>query len=174
MAGIALSNEAGSVEGSALGLVVDRSAIRADLKAARTAYHRLMASITDEQWLQKSPSSDWTWREVMQHLAWAVEQLPAEIASARREKGMFNYPGWLANPVSYWTTRWEARNVTRESLLRRYDAAIDATLRALDEVPESDWAKSAPFYGHGMYTVAALFHTPAEHLAEHTVGLTMV
>jgi hypothetical protein len=171
MAATAWSDEAVSEGGAAIQATVDRQALRSDLESARVAYHRMMASISESQWLQKAVNSEWTWREVMQHLAWAVEQLPDEVASARQGKGMFNYPGWLANPASYWITRWEARNVTRESLLLRYDVAIEAVMRTLDEVPESDWMKSAPFYGHGLYTVADLFQTPSAHLAEHTGGI---
>jgi hypothetical protein len=103
-------------------------------------------------------------------LTWALEQLPAEVASARLGKGMFNFPDWLGSPLSYWYTRWLARNATPESLGRRYDAAMTAVIRTLDEVEESDWSLGAEFYGHGFYTIAELFHTPAAHLAEHTAG----
>jgi hypothetical protein len=108
---------------------------------------------------------------VLVHLSWALEQLPKEVTSARRGKGMFNFPKWLADPLSYWLTRWTARNATRESIVRQYDAAMAAVIRTLDEVKESDWALGAPFYGHGFHTIADLFHTPAQHFAEHTVGL---
>ena len=57
------------------------------------------------------------------------------------------------------------------ALVRRYDAAMDATLAALATVPDSDWGLGARFYGHGFYTVADLFATPGQHLAEHTTPL---
>ena len=84
---------------------------------------------------------------------------------------MFNFPKRLADPLSYWLIRWTARNATRESLVRQYDSAMAAVIRALDEVAETDWALGARFYGEGFYTVADLFHTPAQHFAEHTAGL---
>jgi hypothetical protein len=75
---------------------------------------------------------------------------------------MFNFPKWLADRLSYWLTRWTARNATPEQVVRQYDAAMVAVIRALDEVKESDWALGAEFYGHGFYTIADLFHTPAQ------------
>src|SRR6266508_1629931 len=149
----------------------DRGTLLSELEATRTAFHALVRSLSDDRWHQKSPTSAWTVGEVLVHLTWALEQLPKEVASARRGKGMFNFPKRLADPLSYWLTRWTARNATRESLVRQYDSAMAAVIRALDEVKESDWALGAPFYGHGFYTVADLFHTPAQHFTEHTVGL---
>ena len=151
----------------------DREALRAELEATRTAFHTLLDAIGDDRWRQKSPTSAWTGREVCEHLTWALEQLPQEVGSSRRGKGMFNYPlpKRLVDSLSYWLTRWSARNATRTSIRRRYDAAMAAVLRTLDEVNETDWDLGARFYGEGFYTVTDLFHTPARHFAEHTAGL---
>jgi hypothetical protein len=127
--------------------------------------------VAEDRWLRKSPSSDWTVREVFVHLTWALEQLPEEVARARQGRGMFNLPTWFADPASYWLICWLARRATPDSVRRRYDAATAAALAALETVPDSDWPLGAEFYGHGFHTVADLFRTPAHHLAEHTVGL---
>lgn len=149
----------------------DRGALQSELAATLMAFQALLDALPADRWRRKSPSSAWTVGEVLVHLTWALEQLPQEVASARRGKGMFNYPQRLADPLSYWLTRWMARNATRESVGRRYAAAMAAVLRALDAVPEADWTRGARFYGHGFYTVADLLRTPAQHLAEHTAGL---
>jgi hypothetical protein len=149
---------------------VDRESIRSDLEATRIAFHELLDSIPDEGWRQKVPGGGWTSVEVLVHLTWALEQLPREIESARRGKGMFNYPRGLRDPLSYWYTRWIARNATRDSISRRYDAAMGAVLRALDEVPDTDWSLGAPFYGEGFYTVEGLLRGPSEHLKEHAAA----
>lgn len=150
---------------------VDRAAIRAELEATRARFHALVDSVSPERWKQAWPGSAWTACEVMVHLTWALEQLPTEVASASKGKGMFNYPAWIANPGSYWMNRWNARGQTTQSVLRRYDAAIAATLACLDSVDESEWERGADFYGHGFHTIEALFHTPAQHLDEHTAAL---
>lgn len=152
----------------------DRAAMRVELEATCAAFCTLLRSLSAEQWRQKSPTSAWTLAEVAVHLTWALEQLPKEVASARRGKGMFNSPkslAWLADAVSYWITRWMARKATPEAISRRYAVAMTAVLHTLDAVQERDWALGAPFYGHGFYSIADLFHTPAEHFAEHTAGL---
>lgn len=151
--------------------VVDRAALRAELEATNTQFRTLVESLSEERWRQPSPGSAWTVGEVMVHLTWALEQLPAEVASARHGKGMFNYPAWLANPASYWINRWDARGVTRAAVVGRYAAAMAAVLTSLDTVADGDWDLGANFYGHGFYTIEGLFHTPAQHLAEHTAAL---
>jgi hypothetical protein len=148
--------------------VPDRVVLRAQLEATRTAFHQLLASSSGAQWRQKSRTSGWTVGEVLVHLTWALEYLPKEVEMARQGKGMFNMPGWLGDPLSYWMIRWLARKSDPESLRHRYDAAMDRVLATLETVPDSDWNLGAPFYGHGVYTVAELFETPVQHLVEHT------
>lgn len=151
--------------------VPDRQALHAELETTRTVFHERLDTVSDDRWRQKCPGSAWTVGEVFAHLTWALEYLPQEVAMARRGKGMFNMPKWLRDPLSYWYMRVIARGSTPESIRRRYDKAMNATLVALSTVPDSDWQLGAQFYGEGFYTVADLFQTPAEHLAEHTAGL---
>jgi hypothetical protein len=151
--------------------VPDRAGLRADLEATRAAFHALVDAAAGTTWRTQSPGSAWTAGEVLVHLTWALEYLPEEVARARRGKGMFNMPKWIADPGSFWIIRRQARKSDPQSLHRRYDAAMDAVLAALETVPDSDWGLGARFYGHGFYTVAGLFATPAEHLAEHTAGM---
>jgi hypothetical protein len=149
----------------------DRAAIRAELEASRIAFLALVDATSDERWQRKSPTTRWTEGQVLVHLTWALEQLPREVESARRGKGMFNFPKRVADPLSYWFTRWLARKATRESLAQRYDAAIAAVLATLEDVQDSEWERGARFYGERFYTVAELFHTPTDHLTQHTAGL---
>lgn len=151
-------------------VVVDRAKVRVELEAARAAFHRLVEE-AGSRWREKSATTDWTVGEVLVHLTWALEYLPKEVESARKGKGMFNLPQWIADPASFWIIRRQAGKSDAASILRRYDAAMDATLVVLETVPESDWGLGARFYGHGFYTVADLFATPGQHLAEHTTPL---
>jgi pimeloyl-ACP methyl ester carboxylesterase len=151
--------------------LVDRASLRAELEATHVQFRTVVESTSEERWRQPYPGNAWTVCEVMVHLTWALEQLPAEVASARRGEGMFNYPAWLADPASYWLNRWNARGATREAVVRRYDAAMVAVLDSLDAVDDGDWELGANFYGHGFYSIEGLFHTPAQHLDEHTAAL---
>lgn len=149
-------------------VVSKRDALRAGLENTRLTFHRLVDVAAGDRWHDKSAHSDWTMGEVLFHLTWALEQLPQEVAMARQRKGMFNIPKWIADPGSYWIVRWDARKVDPETLRRRYDAATDAAIAALESVPESDWELGAQFYGERFYSVADLFESPAHHLAQHT------
>lgn len=151
--------------------VTDGEALREGLDATRAAFHDLLISIPADRWHEKSPATEWTVAEVFVHLTWALEYLPKEVSCARRGKGMFNFPKWLADPLSYWYIRLIARKATPQSIRRRYDAAMDAAIEALATVPDSDWSCGAEFYGEGFHTVADLFRVPAHHLSEHTIGL---
>lgn len=151
--------------------IPDRNALRAQLEATRVAFHQLLDAAAGERWHHKSPTTDWTVGEVLVHLTWALEYLPEEVAKARRGKGMFNLPKWFSDAASFWIIRRQARKTTPETLRRRFDAAMDAAIAALDTVPDSDWGLGAQFYGEGFYTVTDLFESPAHHLAQHTAGM---
>jgi hypothetical protein len=151
--------------------VTGRAALREALEATRTAFHDLLDGVSGDRWREKSPASAWTVAEVFVHLTWALEYLPKEVSAARRGKGMFNMPKWLADPASFWYIRFLARTSTPASVRRRYDAAMDAAIRALEQVPDGDWERGAKFYGEGFHTVAELFRVPGRHFVEHTMGL---
>jgi hypothetical protein len=148
-----------------------RAALRTELDATHNAVQHRLATLTDEQWRRKAVTSAWTVAEVFVHLTWALEYLPAEVTSAKRGRGMFNYPKLVADTYSYWSTRLEARRATPPALARRYAAAMARALEALESVQDGEWSAGADFYGEGYHTVADLFRTPAQHLAEHTRGL---
>ena len=113
------------------------------------------------RWQQKSLSSAWTVGQVFVHLTWALEQLPQEVQQARRGKGMFNLPEWLADPASYWYIRWIARRATPQSISKQYRAAMDTAIAALNSVEDHEWLQGADFYAEGFHTIEDLFHGPA-------------
>ena len=70
-------------------------------------FHRLLDAVVGEKWHCKSPTCDWTMGEVLLHLTGAREQLPEEVASAWRGKGMFNMiQSGSPTPGSYLIIRW--------------------------------------------------------------------
>ncbi len=147
--------------------------LRAELEAARIAFHALLESHSGDRWRKPSRTTAWSCGEVLEHLTWAVEYLPKEVESARQGRGMFNAPKLLAglvNTLSYCYVRWMTRSATPASIRQRYDQAIDATLRVLDTIREDEWTKGADFYGEGFHSIEQLFRTPSEHLNAHTKG----
>jgi hypothetical protein len=150
---------------------VDQAVLEAEIVAARESFRTLVLRLPDTLWHHRAPGTKWTGRQLLHHVTWALEQLPAEVESAKREKGMFNYPKFLADSGSYWLVKWEARKETRETLLTRYDVAVSRVLGSLAQVEPTEWHRGARFYGEGFYSVADLFHTPAKHLQEHSAAL---
>ncbi len=146
-----------------------KDALRAELAATRRRFHELVTAFTGSAWRHSDPNTRWTFGEVLVHVTWAMEYLPQEVESARRGRGMFNIPPWLRDPFSLWYVRWIARDALPGDIRQRYDTAIDRTLRSLDAIREDEWERGANFYGEGYYSIEDLFHTPAEHLAHHTV-----
>lgn len=155
-----VSSEAGRAE-----------ALRTEMESTRRSFRELVTGLPEAAWASRAPGSKWTGKQLLHHVTWALEQLPKEIESARRDRGMFNYPKLIADNGSYWLVRWEARKQTRESILARYDAAMNHAIASLQTVGDTEWQRGARFYGEGFYTVADLFHTPAQHFAEHSAPL---
>lgn len=145
-----------------------RAAIATELEATRASFHDLLAAVSNTEWNHKSPSSEWTVKEVFAHLTWALEYLPEEVNRARRSQGMFNLPKRVSDTLSFWYMRWLARTATPASIARRYDTAMDASIALLETIPDEDWERGADFYGEGFHSVQDLFHIPAHHLNEHT------
>lgn len=148
-----------------------RAALEAEIEATRVFFVQLVQTLPGERWAGRAPGSSWTGKQLLHHVTWALEQLPNEVESAKQGKGMFNYPKFLADHGSYWLVKWEARKATRESIVARYEAAVERVHVALQGVKEADWQRGARFYGEGFYSVEDLFHTAAKHCQEHTAAL---
>jgi len=152
----------------------DRTTIRAELEAVQAAFHTLVNSLSDADWHRKSPTSNWTLGEILVHLTWSLEYLPREVARALQGKGMFNMPKAIADPFSLFYMRWLARRANKASVVQRYDAAMATVRAALSDIHDEDWAKGADFYAEGFHTIEDLFHAPADHFKEHTVGIALM
>jgi len=145
----------------------EREAIRARLTATRTGFHDLLRGLTDEDLRRPSGNPAWTIGAVLTHLVWSLELLPREVASARKGKGMFNFPQTLRDLLNAQGTRLAARGQTLQSLRRRYDAAADAALATLEGVRDDELHLGARFWGEGFRDIAGLYHAQVDHLAEH-------
>ena len=144
-----------------------REEIRAELAATRAAFLDLLAGLSDADWRRATSNPAWDVRDLLHHLVWSLEQLPREVESARRGKGMFNLPPSLRNPLSAAYTRLGARRQSRATIARRYDDAYAAALRTLDQVGDDEWRRGAPFWGEGFIDIEGLFRAQAHHLVEH-------
>jgi hypothetical protein len=141
--------------------------VQADLAATRVAVQQIFAGMSDADWRRRSANPAWTIGEVLAHLTWSLEQVPREVESARRGRGMYNLPAFLLGPLNVLVVRRYARRYTRQTLALQYEAAYAAALRALEGVKDNEWRLGAPFYGEGFKDIETLFRAQARHVAEH-------
>ncbi len=146
----------------------DRGALRPRLEATRSSVRDLVASISPEQWHQKSGNRAWTCGQMATHLA-VNDSLLGLIDKARKGKG-FNPPMFLVNIANVLMTRRAARNATRESLLTGFDAGTSRLLALLDQTTDDELRVSVKVLGE-QTTVAGLFDRIPGHLAEHEPDL---
>lgn len=146
---------------------VERQAIREQLAATRAALHALLDGLTDADLRRRSGNPAWTVGAVLAHLVASLELVPREVASARKGKGMYNFPPIVRDPLNALLTRLGGRGQTVDGLRRRYDTACDAALATLDGVRDEEFRLGANFWGEGFRDIAGLYTAQVDHLAEH-------
>jgi uncharacterized protein (TIGR03083 family) len=153
--------------------VPDRAAIRADMEAARSAFHRLLDSLTDEALARPCAVSKWTVKEVLAHIIINLEQAtPMMVKQARKGKEM---PKFLETRLGHWLNYklavWSVRKATRESLAQRYDAAHANLLKLLAGARDDEWQRPTAYPDGRPLTMETVFHVPAEHLELHAAWI---
>jgi hypothetical protein len=144
-----------------------RQTMRECLAATQADFHDLLDRLTDTDLRRQSDNPAWTVGAVLTHLTWSLEQLPREVASARKGKGMYNMPRPLRDWLSAMAARLTARGQTLDSLRHRYDIAIDAALETLEGVGDNEFGLGARFWSEGFRDIAGLYAAQVDHLAEH-------
>ncbi len=151
----------------------DRAAIRAELEATRTAYHALLAEITDADWTQRDGSTHRTVGEDLVHIVSLLEGvLPLAVDAARAGKAnaLPPFPKPLGLAMSYLLSKMQARGQTRQTVAAKYDAAHTAALHLMDEVQDHEWTMrtNVPV---GNYSIEECFHLHTTHFHEHATQM---
>ena len=120
---------------------------------------------------RKGPGSAWAVREFLEHCLGSIKVIPRELASIRKGRNMLNLPPRLFNPVRIALGRVAGRLVSPQTITRKFDAAIDAALVALETVRDDEWHKGAHFYGEGYWTVETVFRMQPRHFDEHATTI---
>lgn len=155
------------LQAMAASAIVSHEDIRAELEATRSAFHDLLNSLSDDDLKGKGPEVAWTVKELLTHLIVVLSNTPQIAESARRGKGMYNFPPAIGHRISRLITSRKARGQNRQSLARQYDSAHEATLKVLEQVREDEWSRGARFFGEGFSTVESVFRYPIRHFQEH-------
>ena len=147
----------------------DKAAVRAELEAARSAYHALLDAIPDDKWRSKSGNGAWSIAQLMHHLAWSQSFVPGNVKNTKKGKG-FNPPQFLLDPLNVLLTRLGARGATKASVGLRYDETIAKTIEALEGVQDEDWSKTARNFGV-VRDMGDVFAEARTHLDEHEADI---
>src|SRR5689334_13008626 len=140
----------------------DLTTIRADMEASRTAYHRLLDSLSDADPQRPCVISKWTIQEVLCHMALLLEQaVPMMVRQARKGKPM---PKLLDTRFGHWLNYQmavrAARKATPAVIGQRYDAAHSNLLRLLESVREREWTLPTGYPDGRPLTMETVFHVP--------------
>lgn len=143
-----------------------RAEIRASLERSRVAFHGLLGSLQEAD-LHVSRPGTWSVGEAAIHVVSSIERTPGLIGALRGGRDHLNLPLSIAEPIKRLYTWWAARGLTREVLVRRFDAAYPTVLALLDTVQADEWGKGGHAYGEGYWTVEHAFHHQREHVEDH-------
>jgi hypothetical protein len=151
----------------------DLATIRADMEATRTAYHRLLNSLSDADLQRPCAISKWTIQEVLCHMALLIEQaVPMMVKQARKGKPM---PRLLDTRFGHWLNYQmavrAARKAPRASIAQRYDAAHANLLQLLENVREREWELPTAYPNGRPLTMETVFHVPIEHFELHAAWI---
>jgi hypothetical protein len=147
----------------------DRAALKSELESTRAAYHRLLDSLSEDDWKKKSANPAWSVGQLMWHLGFGMEFFPRAIEYCRKGKGP-NPPAFLIGIGNVFLTRFGSRGANPKSAREKYDAAHAQLVAALDTIRDDEWSKSARVYGDD-YTIASLFPEATKHFREHEADI---
>jgi surface antigen len=117
-----------------------RTALRADLDAARSLFLDTLALVGDDHWRDRSVGSRWRLGEVLAHMASYLDAvIPMALANARKGKNMPSMPAFLMNQMNYLLGKQAARGQNCRSLAARYEAAHARALALLGEIRNDEW-----------------------------------
>jgi hypothetical protein len=144
-----------------------REALKVELEATRSAFHAMLAEVSQEAWKLPTHTTNWTIGETICHVASYLDVVvPMALANARQGKNMPKMPKAIGNYFNYLMARHYTRKLSRQTIAAQYDSAHTKTLRLLEGVQAEEWAKST-YLPIGTLTVAQLFQHHSTHFHTH-------
>jgi Mycothiol maleylpyruvate isomerase N-terminal domain len=143
----------------------ERQQLRDDLALTRREFHKLLSSISSDDWDRRSANPELTVKELMWHTAWSMSWLAESVDSIKRGKSL-RAPSFLVEPGRKLTMRWLARRATPERTAEKYEQGHVALCAKLGEVHDEEWSLAATRFGE-MRTVEWVFRHAPEHVEEH-------
>ncbi len=148
-----------------------RERLRTELEAARDEYHRVLATITDEQWAMPSGNPRWTVGGVLAHIVLGLETVPLRLRAARQQRPRMRMPRVAFDVINTWLTRRLSRRHDRTTIGRHFDEKHAAVLALLDGVDDREWELVSHVYIQ-RFTVEEIFAYQVAHIRGHLAEVT--
>jgi hypothetical protein len=152
-----------------------RESVRQELESTRSAFHALLNSVPDEDWMRKSyhPNplfASMSIGQAMLHVTWYPKYIPRFVEAARAGKGFGNLPKFIFALATIIIPRVVSFKETREGVRQKYDQSHAIAISVLDTIREDEWDKGAKF--HNEYrTILRVFKYHVEHFQEHAAEI---
>jgi DinB superfamily len=167
----------------------DRQAIRAEFEGARTTFHALLESASEEELARPSNGTRWTNRELLFHMMFGYMVVRALLPlvkiinrlpdSGRAFAAVLDAATTPFNIINYWGSCGGSRLYSTQRMGRKFDAVIAALERRLGGEPDANMERSTafpmrwdPFFKSRM-TLADVYHYPTQHFDFHKRQLTL-
>ncbi|WP_280358490.1 DinB family protein [Nocardia otitidiscaviarum] len=163
---------------------VDRSEPAADLERARIDFHRVLATIGEDDWAARSHGTRWTNEQLLFHMLFGymivqrliplvrvVGRLPAPL-----RRGFARLLDAATTPfhaINYYGSCCAATYYNRRRMGAKFDRVIDALLRSLARMPEGEFRRGMNYptrwdpYFHDYMTLADIYRYPGRHYDHH-------
>jgi len=163
---------------------ITKEEISRELETARTKFHALLDSLSEQDFQKQSLNPGWTNGEILAHMTFGFiiinVLLPMARLWGRLPKGSSKWFARLLNafigPFNWMNAlgaRGQGKVFTRKRIGKIYDRAYFSLLKKVDSIHENEW-------GHGMYyptkwdanfddfmTLEKLFQYPVIHFNFH-------
>jgi hypothetical protein len=141
--------------------------MRAEWNAMRSEYHKLVDLVPPAAFRRRTIDTRWSIAETLTHMVQTLEIMPHGIVSVCRGKDYMNLPITVIGSINFIVIKLNARIVTPQSLLKRYDRAFNGAMQAWDNVRDDEWSKGACLFGEGYKTLLDYYIHALVHFEEH-------
>jgi len=147
-----------------------------ELETTRQNFHHLLDSVPEALYVHPSDNPAWTIGDVLYHIALGPPAIRVEIWIIRHAPWMFQALNDTTSKIFNWGNALFARQpkrITRQRLLKAYEAGHAGLMSSLRRVREEDWGKSVNYPEvfvselAGVVTVERLFRYVALHFDLH-------
>lgn len=136
------------------------------MEKTRISFADLVTSVPEAGWNSKPANSAWTRKEELWHIAWGTRFIIRLIKNARFGVGFPVLPAVLFDTFNVLYTRVRACGASRESIVNKYNDALDEAIAKLNTCTDTQLEKTVRVLGENQ-SVASLFQGIVHHLEEH-------